>query len=92
MPDHLYLVGAPLFDGRSVLDMLRRFQGASTRVAWRLGAVGRLWQPRWCDRFLRSDEAVQRVAQYILDNPVRRGLVVPAGEYRWSAVVDRISL
>lgn len=92
MPDHLHLLVAPRCDGASVLVMLRRFKGISTRVAWSVGARGRLWQPRCYDRVLRRDEAVERVAQYILDNPVRRGFVTSPDEYPWCGLVDPIPL
>lgn len=47
MPDHLHVLVSPSCEGDSVLDMIRRFKGASTRIAWRYGIVGRLWQPRF---------------------------------------------
>lgn len=92
MPDHLHLLVSPAIDGRSVLDMLRRFKGASTRVAWPFVGTARLWQPRYFDRVLRSDEAVEKVAQYILDNPVRRGMVATQSDYAWGALVDPIPM
>lgn len=88
MPDHLHVLVSPSSEGDSVLDMIRRFKGASTRIAWRYGIVGRLWQPRLYDRVLRRDEAIDRVCEYIRYNPVRRGLAVTPEAYRWAGVVD----
>ena len=88
MPDHLHILTAPRCDDVSVLDMIRRFKGLSTRVGWRFGWRGQLWQPRYYDRVLRRDEAVHRVAEYIIDNPVRKGLVATAEDYQWGGVLD----
>jgi putative transposase len=88
MPDHLHFLAAPASEDASVLDLLRRFKGISTRIAWRFGCTGRLWQPRYYDRVLRRDEAVERVAEYIIHNPVRAGLVAEPDDFRWGDLVD----
>jgi REP element-mobilizing transposase RayT len=90
MPNHLHILVAPCRDGASVLDMLRRYKGASTRIAWRYGITGRLWQPRYYDRVVRHGEAVEQVADYIMYNPVRRGLAAEPDQYRWSDLVDPV--
>ena len=90
MPNHLHILVAPRRDGASVLDMLRRYKGTSTRIAWRFGITGRLWQPRYYDRVVRRGEAVEQVADYILYNPVRRGLVLEPEDYRWSDLLGPI--
>ncbi len=41
--------------------------------SWTLGHRGRLWQPRSYDHVLREEESVMAVADYILNNPVRKG-------------------
>lgn len=61
MPDHIHLLVAPAREGASVLDMVRRFKGRATRTAWTVGGRGRLWQPRYYDRVLRQDEAIERL-------------------------------
>jgi hypothetical protein len=46
-----------------------------------------LWQKSYHDHILRKEEAVADVVRYILENPVRAGLVDSIGEYphAWSA-------
>jgi putative transposase len=83
MPDHAHVVAAPRADGDSVLLYVDRFKGTSTRVSWQFGAYGKLWQPRWYDHVIRSDEHLERVCEYILANPVRRGLVDVCQDYEW---------
>jgi hypothetical protein len=44
----------------------------------------KLWQPSYYDHVLRKDEDTLNVARYILDNPVRKGLVKHFLEYGFS--------
>ena len=48
---------------------------------------GQLWQRGFYDRSLaRTDETLTDVARYILDNPVREGLVQRAQDWPYSRV------
>lgn len=85
MPDHVHLVGAlrdvPL-DG-----VMHSLKGCSRqRINRELGRSGRLWQPGYHDRALRSEQAVDAAIGYCLQNPVRAGLVEDFREYphAWS--------
>ncbi len=42
-----------------------------------------LWQDRFYDHVLRKDEDIDKHAQYILENPVRKGLVREVLEYQY---------
>jgi len=44
----------------------------------------KLWQPSFYDHVLRNDEDLPAVARYILNNPVRKGLVDHYTEYVFS--------
>lgn len=43
-----------------------------------------LWQINYYEHVLRSDEATEKTARYILENPVRRGLVEDFCDYHFS--------
>ncbi len=45
------------------------------------GVEGRIWQESFWDHFLRADERVERVVEYVLNNPVRKGLAANRREY-----------
>jgi putative transposase len=92
MPDHLHVLASPERDGICVLDFVDRFKGASTNASWGAGASGKLWEPRYYDHIVRKDEDLLRIAQYILDNPVRKGLVESAGEWPWSGQMNPLPL
>ena len=42
-----------------------------------------MWQEESFDRVLRVSEKLDEKIAYVLDNPVRKGLVHSAEEYRW---------
>jgi putative transposase len=83
MPDHLHLLAEGLGARSDLKRFVARFkQRAGYVVGQRHGE--RLWQPGYYDHILRSDEVTARVALYILENPVRAGLVRSYTEYRHS--------
>ena len=80
MPDHVHL----LVEGRSESANVSKFvhqakQRTGYLFAQRHGM--RLWQPSFYDHVLRDDDAVLSVARYIIENPVRAGLVRSARDY-----------
>jgi putative transposase len=40
-----------------------------------LGRNGRFWQPESHDHVVRDEQELQRIRRYILENPVKAGLV-----------------
>ena len=87
MPDHLHLVAGPL-EMVSVLTFVERFKGRSTNHSWTYGCSGKLWQNRQHDHVVRSTEALEDINAYVLQNPVRAGLVEQAEDWPWSGVMD----
>ena len=80
MPDHLHL----LLDGQDDGSDLRASvvlgkQRSGFDFCRRVG--GRLWQGSYHDRVLRQEEDTLSVARYILENPVRAGLVRAPADY-----------
>jgi REP-associated tyrosine transposase len=92
MPDHLHVVAAPRSTSASVLRFVDRFKSVSTRVAWRHGETGRLWQPRFHDHVVRVEEALLAICDYVVMNPVRAGLVAQPDDYRWGGLLDPVPL
>ena len=80
MPDHVHLVVGPSV-GCDRITFVAQFKNLAQRAAWSRGVSGRFWQPSFWDRFLRSEEHLQTHVQYVLDNPVRAGLVTSWRDY-----------
>jgi putative transposase len=84
MPDHLHLLtNTP--DGVNLIDFICHFKQLSAyRLPRQSQTARRLWQTRFYDHALRSDEGVMTAARYIFDNPVRAGIVANAADYPYS--------
>ena len=85
MPDHVHLVANPSHKG--LPHAIRMIKG---RVStwWRTNGDGRqLWQPGYFDHRIRSAEGFHEKCQYVLDNPMRAGLVNHYLDYPWSGIL-----
>ena len=83
MPDHVHLLLSPSV-GSNVISFIQAYKSKTTRIYWETGHQGRLWQHGFYDRILRQDEDIKQVAQYILGNPIRKGLVDDFRNYPFS--------
>jgi putative transposase len=104
MPDHLHAImrlratdleaairwdadaTAPPTDLKKLISNYKRY--TTTQVAWKQGLHGRLWQRDFYDHIARGEEEFGAQCRYVLENPVRRDLVVAWTEYPWSGVMD----
>ena len=80
MPDHLHALLEGLSDSANLPEFVRIFKQRTSFEWKRTSGVG-LWQRSYFDRVLRPEEDTMLVAQYILANPVRAGLVKEPMEY-----------
>ena len=55
-------------------------------------AIGRIWQTESFDHVLRSSESLDEKLAYVLNNPVRRGLVLQPEDYAWHWVNTSIAV
>lgn len=80
MPDHLHWLMV-LRDG-ALPDVMRLLKGRSAR------AIGQpVWQANYFDHAMRQEEDLQKMARYIVANPLRANLVSQIGDYSlWDAV------
>jgi len=83
MPDHVhFLLSASRT--RGIIEFVREIKSRSTKLAWQHGCQGIIWQRSFYDHFLRRDEDCMLVAEYIIDNPVRKGIVERWEDYPFS--------
>ena len=72
MPNHLHwIVTFSSHKGCNykLPDVVGAFKSLSTRAVWRLGHEGRLWQPNYYEHIIRSENALDNIRTYILQNP-----------------------
>jgi REP element-mobilizing transposase RayT len=73
MPDHAHLLLQVTATG--LVDIVGDLKSCATRTWWLHGGVGPLWQRSFHDRGIRTPNDYERAVAYVLDNPVRAGLV-----------------
>jgi REP element-mobilizing transposase RayT len=89
MPDHVHIIFTPLVDAQamevtSLAKIMDAIKGASAhRINKALNRNGKVWQTESFDHVLRSSENLDAKIAYLLDNPVRRGLVQNWQSYPW---------
>ena len=69
MPNHVHVLFAPGSD-QKLADIIQSWKRHSARmINVRMGASGRLWQPDYWDRLIRSQRHFNWVKGYITANP-----------------------
>jgi len=80
MPDHVHKLvhgRTTAADGRKFIQLAKQYSGFYFKKAFKQ----KLWQRYGHDRFVRNDGDVKAIAQYIIENPVRAGLVARVEQY-----------
>jgi REP element-mobilizing transposase RayT len=86
MPDHLHLLLGPM--GSNLVDLINQWKSFSANLLRENGVEGPCWQRGFYDHALRKEEDIRSVAEYIVNNPVRSGIVTnwtdyPFSRHRW---------
>jgi putative transposase len=81
MPEHVHLLLTPAPD--VTLELAMQFiKGGYSHAFGREFGPKQIWQRGFTDHRIRDDEDFERHREYIHQNPVKRGLVERAEEYR----------
>jgi REP element-mobilizing transposase RayT len=95
MPEHVHLILTPLIDLRrqqvyALPEILDAIKGTSSHmINKRQGSRGPAWQGESFDYVLRSSESLDQKIQYVMENPVRRGLARDSTGYPWRGAAPR---
>jgi len=74
MPDHVHFVIA--LGTSSLAQLIHSFKSfTANKINGLLGRSGQFWQEQYHDHAIRKDEVLNDVVLYLLNNPVRAGLV-----------------
>jgi len=89
MPNHVHLLCTPLAkaDGTyhalaAIMHSLKRYTARQANQL--LGREGAFWQHENYDHVVRDEEEWQRIITYILNNPVKAGLVQNWEDWEWT--------
>ncbi|MCK4597910.1 transposase [bacterium] len=78
MPDHLHILVQAGESPKNLESFVRGFKSYNSKLAKQ-----HLWQRGFYERILRKEESLADVAQYILDNPVRKRIVEDSEQFKW---------
>jgi REP element-mobilizing transposase RayT len=89
MPDHVHLVLQPLWSGSggvfALFEIQKKLKGRSARfINLALERSGTLWLDEHHDHEIRSDDSLIEKIEYVLQNPVRKGLSATPEDYPWN--------
>jgi REP element-mobilizing transposase RayT len=74
MPNHVHAIFSPL-GGQTLETILHSWKSFSANGANRtLGRTGEFWQREYFDHLIRNEASLQKITQYVLDNPKKAGL------------------
>jgi putative transposase len=82
MPDHLHLL-LESSENTDMVEFIRLFKQL-TSYDYKKRTGLKLWQDSFYDSVLDGREGIMELASYILANPVRKGMVTEALDYRYS--------
>ena len=88
MPDHFHLLAIGE-DDKSDLKKFISFFKQETGYWFKRNYGKDLWHISYYDHILRKEENLENVASYILQNPVRKGIVAEYRDYPFSGFVAR---
>ncbi len=90
MPDHLHVLLSPAASGVPLSRWLREFKSFTTNKHQKMTGNARLWQRSANDHVCRQGETAETVLRYIVENPVRAGLVEQWQDWPWTKVFIKL--
>ena len=89
MSNHVHTVFRPLLTESgsqfSLARIMKSIKGYTAREANRvLGRKGNFWEPENYDHYVRDATEYERIIRYVLNNPVKAGLVSHWQEWEWN--------
>lgn len=89
MPDHLHILLSLSHDYKKGLqEFISAFKRYTSRSVNELFNIESLWQRNFYEHVVRKEESLLKIAEYIINNPVRKGLVTEWDRYQYSKFVD----
>ncbi len=93
MPEHLHLLVSLSNEyNRSLQNWIAAFKRHTSKVARERFGIKPLWQKNFHEHIVRKEESLLRTAEYILNNPVRRGIVPQWDVYPFCGMPDALPL
>ncbi|MCI0555729.1 MAG: transposase [Anaerolineae bacterium] len=89
LPNHAHLVCTPLEESKNryfslskIMHSLKRHTARQSNLI--LNHSGQFWQHENYDHFVRNDAELERIIKYVLNNPVKAGLIDDWTKWKWT--------
>lgn len=84
MPNHIHLVFRLLSETKSVSEVMKLIKGATAHeINQVLKKTGKFWQVESFDRLVRDANEMYNIINYVLNNPVKAGLVSKSEDWKY---------
>jgi REP element-mobilizing transposase RayT len=96
MPNHVHVVFAPLMTHSephalsAIMHSLKR--NTAKRANRILERAGAFWEHESFDHYIRNQREFNRIVKYVLQNPVKAGLVKTWNEWPWNYVRESLAI
>jgi putative transposase len=84
MPDHIHWLFSFDDPDLTLSQLIGRYKGLVASEMRKRYEIQNVWQKSYYDHVLRKQENVYNIAQYLYENPKRKGLVEEEGDYEFS--------
>ena len=92
MPDHVHLFARAEIEAASIAVWVKSWKSFSARQAKSARITGGpLWQADYFDRYLRGNESYSEKWSYVINNPVRAGLVKRSEDWAYQGEIERLT-
>jgi REP element-mobilizing transposase RayT len=91
MPDHLHLFVALDERQASLSAWMKSLKNALSKTLREQGHPSPHWQKGFFDHLLRSTESYAEKWAYVLENPVRAGLVISSAQWPFAGEIEQLS-
>ena len=88
MPDHVHVVLSVREGGPGLPSAIRRLKTWVCRRLHEAGTEGPVWQRSYYQHIVRAEEGLAEVCEYVLANPVRKGLAAAPEQWPYSGFLE----
>jgi putative transposase len=93
MPDHLHMLLSLTENyNQSLQNWVSSFKRYTAKKMNELFGIKPVWQVNFYEHIVRKEESLRKIADYVLNNPVRKGIVETWNEYPFSKMVDPLPI
>lgn len=92
MPDHVHLFVAMRNEACSLSIWIKSLKNTLSKVLRAVGTPAPHWQKGFFDHLLRSHDSYDQKWEYVIENPVRAGLVARPADWPYHGIISDIKV